>query len=312
MTLPLTRHASGRAAPLPEPTPEAAPAQPAPKAAEPPRAFIPVDDSDDPDVTTVLTGEPAAKDIAAAAGRHRRSAALTAERAGRDRAEAEQLLENARTEAARIIAAAEAEARPLITSAGDAEKEAAALAERAGRLVNAATAAVNAEAARDHLQALLDERDELAGKHAEIASRLTGLATDRQKAETDLAGAREDADLEQMTTLRNRIDSIGSLAEDLRGKQSTMAARLAELGTGAETADNHPIPLPLIAQARQAAGQGRRSVREGLNYAWPDRPEAITDARLAHQRELEEYADRADAERAARQRATQPRTFVNL
>ena len=67
MTLPLTRHASGRAAPLPEPAPEAPPAQPEPKAAEPPRAFIPADDSDAPDVATVLTGEPAAEDIAAAA-----------------------------------------------------------------------------------------------------------------------------------------------------------------------------------------------------------------------------------------------------
>ena len=308
MTLPLTRHSSGRAAPLPEPAAEAPPAPPVPETREPARVVIPVDDSDDPDVVTVLTGEPAAEDIAAAAGRHRRAAALATGRAERDRAEAEQLLEDARTEAARIIAAAEAEARPLVSSAGDAEKEAAALAERAKRLTNTATAAVNAEAARDHLQALQDERAELAAKHAEIGERLAGLATDRLRAEADLAEAREDADLERMTVLRNRVDSIDSLAADLRGKQAPMAARLAVLGTGAETADNHPLPLPLIAQARGAAGNGRRSVREGLNYAWPERPEAVADARLARLRELEAYEFRTETA----PRKPPPRTVVHL
>lgn len=166
---------------------------------------------------------------------------------------------------------------------------------------------MNAEAARDHLQALHDERAELAGKHAEIASRLAGLATDRQKAEADLAAAREDADLERMTTLRNRIDSIDSLAEDLRGKQAPMAVRLAELGTGAETYDDHPYPLPLVAQAREAAGQGLRSVREGLNYAWPERPEALADAAAEDRRLTIEALRSAAAERAAEppQRRTQ-------
>jgi len=310
MPLPLTRHEGGRAAPLPELPEEEPAAEPAAeaKAEDPVQVVIPVDESDDPDVTTVLTGEPAAEDIAAAAGRHRRAAALASGRAERDRTEAEELLEAARTEAARIIAAAEAEARPLVTSAVGAEKEAAALAERAKRLTNTATAAVNAEAARDHLQALQDELAELTAKHAEIADRLAGLAADREQAEAALGEAREDADLERMTVLRNRVDSIDSLAADLRGKQAPMAARLAELGTGAETSDNHPIPLPLISRARGVAGQGRRSVREGLNHAWPERPEAVADARVAHARELEAYEFRTETA----PRKPPPRTVVHL
>jgi hypothetical protein len=313
MTLPLTSHMSGRAAPLPDPAPEALPAPAPPRAAEPPRVVIPDCDSDDP-VITVLTGEPTAEDVAVAAGRHRRAAALATERAERDRAEAEQLLEDAQREAARIIAAAEAEARPLITSAGDAEKEASALAERAQRLVNAATAAVNAEAAAARVQALEDERADLAVKQADLGGRLAELAEQKRELEPQLAAATDSADLDLMTGLRNRLDSIGVLEGALRAQQAPLAARLAEIGAGDETFATHPLlkVLPLLAKARQAAASDQSSVRTALNLAFPERPEAAADAAREEFRLTIEAQRGRIAEEAAAQRKPQPRAVVHL
>jgi hypothetical protein len=315
MTLPLTGHMSGRAAPLPAPTPEAPAAQPEPKAAEPPRAVIPEDTSDAPDIATVLTGEPAAEDIAAAAGCHRRAAALATESAERDRAEAEQLLEDAQREAARIIDGAKAEALPLVTSAGDAEMEAAELAERAERLVNAATAAVNAEAAAARVQALEDERAELAAQAAELDGRLAELAGRKRDLEPQLAAATDCADLDLMTGLRNKLDSIGVLEETLRTRRAPLLARVAEIGAGDETFATHPLlkVLPLLAKARQAAASGQSSVRTALNLAFPERPEAVADAaREEFRLTIEAQRGRIAEEAAAQRKPPPPRAVVHL
>ena len=73
MMLPLTRHRSGRAAPLDESTREAPPAPPAPEpeTEKPAGVVVSVDDSDDPDVATVLTDDATAEEIAARLGHYR-------------------------------------------------------------------------------------------------------------------------------------------------------------------------------------------------------------------------------------------------
>ncbi|HZR53631.1 MAG TPA: hypothetical protein VFB06_29505 [Streptosporangiaceae bacterium] len=251
------------------------------------------------DPVAPLTGAVTADDITAAAEAHRRAAEGRQEDAERDQIEAEELLAAARAHAERIVGEAEAAARPLAEAAALARREAAALAERARQLGSAAALAVKAEAQQAAVRALEDERDELAAKAAGLASRLAELDTERRAAETELTAAREEADLERMTSLRNRIGSIGDLAGTLRAQRAPLLARLDAIGDG----EMSPIwPQKLLAEARRVADS--RSVRDALNQAFPDRPEAVRD------REREEFRLTIDAqrERIAEEAAAQKRS----
>jgi hypothetical protein len=250
-----------------------------------------------------LTDAATADDITAAADRDRKAAAAARERAGQDSAEAEQLLEEARREAAAIIAAAEELAHPLTTSAAAGMKQAELLAGRAQQLGKAAALASKAEASEARAQALRDERDELAAAQSEIGRRIAPLAAERRDLEARLAAATESADLDLMTSLRGRLDSVHALTDALRAQQAPLLARLAGIGVGDETFSTHPLlqQLPPLAEARRLAGMDRRAVREALNNAFPDRPEAVADAGRLHEHLVAE----ARAEQLAAERARQ-------
>lgn len=316
MTLPITRHASGRAAPLPEPGPEPEVVQPPAEAktAEPDQVVIPADESDDPDVATPMTDDATAAEIAAAVDRFRRGAELAQERAASDQATAETLLEDARREAARIIADAEAQARPFIESGADATKEAADLTERGEYLARAAVLAAKAEDAEGRVQDLEDERADLTARHADLGQRMAVRASERQEAEAALATAEENEDIDGASATRGRIASIDGIIETLRGKQTLLQERLDAIGDGTETFSNRPLlkVMPLLARTREEARNTRRDTRESLNMAYPSRPQAVEDRLELERAQTERYNREWREAEAAREQAAQPRTFIRL
>lgn len=302
--LPLAPHMMGRAAPVPS-APKAPAAQPVPQPkAQAPQVVIPVDDSDDPDVTTVLTDDATAEDIAAAAGRFRRAAQLAADAAERGQDDASGILEAAQAEAEKIIAAAKAKAQPLTDAAAAEAKRAADLTERFGHLRRGAELAVIAENARVAYQAMKDERDELATKHAGLAERRNVLGSERRDLEAQLSTARDAGDLDTMTTIKTRLAAIEDLDSTLQAQQAPLQQRMAELGTGDENFTTHPLlkTLPPLVKARDEASRRRGPVAGALNLAFPDRPEAVAAAE--RQREAE-YA-RFDREARDREAAARP------
>jgi chromosome segregation ATPase len=290
--LPITPHYTGRAAPL-RSAPKTPPAQsPAPQPKPGPvQVLIPACEDDSPDVTTPLTDNATAEDIAAAVGRFRRGAQLAADRAEHGQAEAQKVLEAAQAEVEKIIARAEAEARPLTDKASGDAKRAAQLIERSRLLNRAAQAAVTAERAQADFRALKDERDQLAEKHAELGQRRTALGAERRGLEAQLAAARETGDLDAITTVKARLAAIEDLDGTLQAQQAPMQQRMAELGTGEETFSTHPAlkRLPPLASARDHASNRRSEVFGPLNDAFPERPEAVAAAERQRRREQEAY-----------------------
>jgi hypothetical protein len=149
---------------------------------------------------------------------------------------------------------------------------------------------VEAEA---HVRALEAERDELAEKLADIAARLAPLQAERRELEGQLASATEAADLDAMTALRNRIDSIRAAEAALTGQAAQARTRLDAIGDGQPT---HAGAEKELAAARRAGHRG--TAREALNWALPDRPEAVAAKERDHRREL----DRLRSERYAEER----------
>lgn len=259
------------------------------------------------DTTTPLTDAATVADITAAAEHRRRAAAAAAERGDRDRAEAETLMARAREEAARIIGEAEASARPLTNAADVAEREAAALAGRAQRLDRAAGFAAQAEASAARVSALEAERDDLAAKQADLGRRLAELAAERRGKETDLAAARDNGDLDLITTLRTRLDAIADLEGTLQARQARLAVRLGAIGDG----EVGPVwPQKELAEAPRVAGIDQRRVRASLNEAQPERQEAVADAASQHQQLLDHLAAERGAAERARQAPPRRQTFL--
>jgi hypothetical protein len=268
-------------------------------------------------MTTQTTPAPAplsgnditAGDVTASAAAHRQAAGDAAGRAARDRAEAEQLLAAARAEAARIIGEAEAAARPLTDAAAIADRDSAELTVRAQWLGSAAAEAVKAEEADARAKALEDERADLSGRQAELGRRLATLAAERRDLEPQLGAARDSGDLDAMTSIRNRLDSIRDLEATLQAQRAPLIGRVAEIGDGTETLATHPLlqALPPLARARQDARQARYTLRRILNDAFPDRPEAVADKGRQDWEEGRRFA----AERAQQAPRDRPRqTFV--
>lgn len=251
----------------------------------------------EPDVMTPLTDNASADEITAAAERQRQGAASAVARAERDRAEAEAIMSAAREEAARIIAEAEATARPVGGSAAGAEHAAGALTESARLLGIAAVAAAKAAASAARVKALEDEREALTAQGAELGTRRGTLAAERRDLEAQLAMARDTADIDAMTGLRNRIDSIRDVETALTAQQQQrVAPRLQQIGDG----EMSPLwPQKELTEARRIAGMDRRSVREALNGAFPERPEAVADRARQHEQLLDRMRSEQLDERAA-------------
>jgi hypothetical protein len=250
-----------------------------------------------------LAASASAEEVATEAARHHQAADDAADRAERDQAEYDALMDAAREEAARIIAEAETRARPLAESAGAAGRAAAALRETARRLDTTAGYAAKAEAAEAAVQALEDEQAELDGEVTELGKLCGPLEAERQDLEARLATATEAINLDEMTSLQGRLDSVRSALARLSAKQSHLQARLSAIGNG------HMLPTwPQLelAEARRQAGMARRTTVEALNFAQPESPSAAAARRRQHERQLASYAAGQRAtERQAAQRQPQ-------
>lgn len=246
-------------------------------------------------------------DLAAAAEQHRGEAEQARERAVQARAEAETLLGCARAEAARIVAEAEAAARILTTAATAGEHEAGTLEEQ-GRLLDAAAGGTaQAEEAEARAAELEGERDRLREQAAGLGEQLGKLAADRGDLEARLTAALAAGDIDTITTVRGRITASDELAESLSGQRPAAQARIDAIGTG----EFLPLwPQKELAEVRRIASGHRGAIRRVLNAAYPDRPEAVEDARRERYRAVAEVHAARAAEEARRK--PEPRRFVHL
>ena len=118
--------------------------------------------------------------------------------------------------------------------------------------------------------------------------------------EPQLAAALDVGALDLIASLRSRLDSIGAFVAALRAQLAPVGARLAALGDGIMS----PIwPQKLLTEARRVADMDRRRVTEALNFALPERPEAIA----AKERDYEQLMDRMTSDRLATERAERAR-----
>lgn len=268
-----------------------------------------------PDALAPLTGnEITAEDAAESAEAHRQAAGEAAGLADDGTAEAERIMTEARERAAVIMAAAEDAARVLAKSADQARRQAGALEERT-RFLGAATAGLTAEAgAEARADALEAEREQLAADVTELDGKLGGLAAERGQLDAQMTEARESGDLDALAALRSRDSAAAEVAASLTAQRGAGLARFAEIGDGTETFGTHPLltKLPPLSKAREDAEHARRSVRDALNMAFPERPEAVVDRAKAERAERERYRARSWEAEQARQRAMEPRTFVRL
>jgi hypothetical protein len=230
-----------------------------------------------------LSGELTAAQVRASADAHAEAAEFASIHAAGWRAEAEGALEAARAEAAKIIADAEARARPLGEDAARADGEAAAKAELA-RLIGAAAGHMEAaDAAEQHAAALRAEREAKAAIIAGLDERLGELAAERRDLATRMDAARESGDLGELAALRARDSAAAEVTEALERQKAAPLARISEIGDGTENHASHPLlkTIPPLSQAVRAAEWSRWEARKTLNRAWPERSEAAADERAA-------------------------------
>lgn len=256
----------------------------------------------------MITDEEAtAETIGAAVAKMTAEAQAEDEAAAEKRAAAEAVLDDARQRVAAIITAAEAEASPLMSAADAAERKSGQLAGTAQTLRRAVGQAAKAEAADAAVQALEEERAGLAATLADLGRRLAELAAERRQAAVQLEAATQLADLDRMTERRNRIGSIDDLAAALTAQQAPLQARLGAIGDGSLS----PIwPQKELYEARRVAGMDRRTLREMLNEAFPDRPEAVAAANGAAQQRRDLALSEAIAAEREQEARRAPRTFV--
>jgi hypothetical protein len=258
----------------------------------------------------VLGSDATAEDIAALAVRYHEAAEVAATAAEQDQAEYDTLMAAGREKAAQVIAETEAQAGPLADSAAARRLAAGSHSETDRRLATAAAYTATAEKSEAAVQALEDERDELARKQEGLVRRGDPLAAERRDLEAQLASATEVADLDAMTSLRNRIDSIRAAEAVLTRQHAAAQARLDQIGDG----EMSPIwPQKELAEARRVTHGHRSRARDALNYALPDRPEAVADRKHQHEQELDRaLAEQFAAERAAEARRQHPQQIVTL
>jgi hypothetical protein len=253
-----------------------------------------------PDVHNPITDSATAAEITARAAELRDEAGPGHEHAAKNRGRAQELMGTAQAKADAIIREAETEARKLGDEADRSERTAHDLDEYAQRLDRAAAMAVKAEASEALVQALEDERDALARKQTEIGGRQAEEFARVRELEPQLAAALDVGDLDLIASLRSRLDSIGAFVAALRAQLAPVGARLDALGDGIMS----PIwPQKLLTEARRVADMDRRRVTEALNFALPERPEAIA----AKERDYEQLMDRMTSDRLATERAERAR-----
>ena len=218
-----------------------------------------------------------------------------------DHAETERQIEGIRAARARRAATFEAAVRPRERSAED-------HGQRSERLRIAARIATDDEAKDALVQVLEDKRAELAGKQTEISERLAELSARRRDAEPQLAAALDSDDDDLIAELRTKLDTIGVREERLRAQLAPVVAGLDEIGDGEMS---HIWPQKPLAEARRLADPGRRNLRRAINFAQPERPEAIADAEQEYEAEVRLLAsEQLAADRAKRATAERKVTYA--
>jgi hypothetical protein len=205
--------------------------------------------------------------LSAAAGEMRqRSEQLLAD-AAQDRTEAEAAMSAARDEVARLLRDAEARARSLNAAAGAAERESTGLAERATWLDNAIAEQAHAGEADQRATALETEREQLAGQAGDLDGRLERLQAQRQELAAQLATAREGADVDAVTRLRNQAASLDEMIASAEGLRTAAQGRCEQIGDGDGPGE--------LAEARAAAAGRRAAVERIVDQVFPGSPGAV-------------------------------------
>lgn len=261
----------------------------------------------EPEISTICrpladSAPPAA--LAAVAEQLRLIAEGARERASSGRAEADALVGDARSKAAGIIAAAEAQALDLRAEADRGEHPATVVEQRSSWLANAAAEQTRAVEAAQRARSLQDERDQLAAQIANLDSELERFQGHRRDADEQLAAARTDGDVEAVTALHGRLAAIGDLVASYTARRQAPQDRAQTIGDREGSGE--------LADTLSAARRHRGAVRHLLNQVWPERHEAAMDAAFAElQVTLEGNRERiAEAAKAARK--PEPRNLVVL
>lgn len=270
-------------------------------------------DTDILDTSTLLADDATADDIAAAAERHRQAADDTAERAAKDRSEAERLLADARAEVARIMTEAEGLARTLTAAAAAAAQEAETLTERGRILGHAAAAMARAEEQERRAAVLKAERARLEAAVAVLDEQIGQREAERDQAEADLTAATAARDGESMTIARNQGQNAETIAAALNTERQALLTRLAAIGEGRDPESWPDERDKELTVALRAATQARQDAVRGMDAAQPDRPEAVARAALEEFRlTIEAQRARIAEEAAAQRRTPPPRAVVHL
>jgi len=229
-----------------------------------------------PGIPECLPDSAPSADMTATAEAMRAAAAEGRDFAARNRGHAQELMEAARAEVARIMTTAEAEARGLGTEADRREREAHDLTARSGWLDTAAGIQDQAAAADAAVAALEAEREDQAATLAETGGKLARVLAEREDAAGKLAAAELEADTKRATSARASLGGIEGTLARLNSRHDAITARLAAIGDANGG---------LLGDALRTARGHHSHVRRCLSDVWPDRPEA--------------QADRAKAEREA-------------
>ena len=208
----------------------------------------------------------------------------------------------------RQVAALQAQAKAVSSAAG-AERTAkehrvSDLEERARLNSHAGQLRDQAEEAGQRAAELDAERERLEQKIEGFDGRLAELQAEGQQVAAELAAARDAADLDAMTSLRNRADSIADLVLTFDGLREAAQHRAGQVGDGTASVPGE------LSDAREAGSVARGALREALNRLDPERPEARHDAVMEEVLgAIEGNRARLEAERKA---AGQPRRTVML
>ncbi len=178
-------------------------------------------------------------------------------------------------DAARITAQARERALTIVAEATAAERQAAALEERAQWLSHAAAEQVRAAEAERQAGALTGEREDLARQITSLNGRLGELREEREDLAGQLGAARQAARVAEIAEVRARLSATDEAIAVLTGQREAVQARADQVGDGSSSFPGE------LAGALRAAEQRRAEARRLTNLAYPDSAQAVRDRALA-------------------------------
>lgn len=223
---------------------------------------------DDPDTPATL--DPAE------AQRLAEQAAAQRVTAGKNRADADELLAKARAQAQRITQDAEQRARELRAQATACEQRAQEREERANLMREALRLQGQVQDATDLCVELRDEHAELTAAADDLDTRIAALEDSRRAVQAESDQARGAGDVDALTAARTRMGALGEIISEVTARRDAARDRIAQIiapgGTG------------LLADAVAAAQRALSRHGGALDQLDPTRPEqrrAQTVYRLA-------------------------------